>query len=177
MSESIKTLIQKINTNDFKLVQGIVISDSPMRIKLVNDNAMVVPEQLLIIPKHLSKYTQNIVITMSGIAGFTETSNSVDTDDSEILITSEDGGGATREITIDLVDGVTNTHSHGLDTHSHTVETHKHTVKGHKHDIKNLSISKKTATIEVDNSLKVNDYVHLISINRGRYFYVLDKVG
>lgn len=65
-------------------------------------------------------------------------------------------------------------HTHGLNSHTHGLDAHNHTIPSHKHDIK---LSNKTVKIEIDDSLTIGEYVHMLSIGQGKIYYILGRVN
>ncbi len=64
-------------------------------------------------------------------------------------------------------------HSHSLNDHTHSLNDHTHSIDPHKHDLK---IRMKKVKIKIDDSLKVNELVHLLSVGQGKIYYVLGRV-
>lgn len=57
MSEtSIKQVIQGLAQSGIDIIQGVVISVNPLKIKAVKDEKLVIKEDILIIPRHLTNY-------------------------------------------------------------------------------------------------------------------------
>lgn len=103
MAESIKKVIQDMIPADVELMQGTVIAVNPLRIRMVNDEKLVINERICIVPWHLTNYQQ----------------------------------------TCDMAQG-----KDGLMSY----------------------------TITVHNALKVGEKVHVLSLNKGKLYYVLDRV-
>ena len=59
---SLMSCIQKMIPESMKIVTGIVISDSPLRIQLINDEKMVLHKGIICLPKHLTDYETEISI-------------------------------------------------------------------------------------------------------------------
>ena len=59
---SIKSIFQSTMTVDSEMIQGTVISTSPLRIQMVNDAKLVITETSAILPQHLTDYTVACVI-------------------------------------------------------------------------------------------------------------------
>ena len=95
---SIKSIFQTTMTVDSEMLQGTVISTSPLKIQMVNDSKLIVTETSAIVPQHLTDYTVSCV-----------------------------------------VDGT-------------------------------------TSTIKICNALKEGDTIHLLSLQRGKKYYVIDRV-
>lgn len=73
-STSLKQLIQDMAPNDITIIIGTVISEAPFKIETANDDKMVVSENVLTIPPHLSSYTVQADITGGNITGESNTS-------------------------------------------------------------------------------------------------------
>ncbi len=108
----LKGIIQAMTESGEKLLQGNVISISPLRIQMVNDEKLIITERITIVPQHLTDY--QVIMSAS-------------------LITSYE-------------------------------EEHSHSV-----NVNNL--------FTVRNALKVGDRVIVLSLNKGKLYYVLDRVG
>lgn len=102
---SLKGLFQGLIPEAGGVLQGTVLSASPLKIQAVNDDKLVIPSSLLILPKHLTDYTVKAIITANGEA---------------------DGG--------------------------------------------------EEKTLTVQNALKAGEKVHLLSLNNGKKYYILDRV-
>ena len=121
-STSLKGLFQGLVPDPCGILQGKVISTSPLKIQAVNDKKLIIGALLLIVPKHLTDYTAEVDISI--------------------------GGGA-------------------LTAATDTGDAHYHNEK---------SFSLKEGTLTVRNALKTGDNVHLLSLNNGKKYYVLDRV-
>lgn len=119
---SLKQIFQSMSVNGIELMQGTVISASPLKIQITNDEKLILNERIAIVPWHLTDYTTHATFTV--------------------------GGGALDAQT-NLVDG----HTHQLETYTLT--------KG---------------TLTVHNALKVGEKVHVLSLNNGKKYFVLDRV-
>ena len=196
MADSVKELFQKMAGEKTSVVQGIVTSANPIRISLVNDAVMDIPSGLLIVPEYLQKRRKTVTIvtmngtTESGGSGNTGDGGGGNTQSGGSGSTNSGGGGSTgyggSGQTGDCeIDGATHfhylgTHNHSLDNHTHSINnhthglnTHKHTMPAHTHEVK---MTNKSVQIEIDDSLQVGEYVHLLSIGQGKIYYVLGRV-
>lgn len=113
---SIKQLFQGMVPEGAVLLQGTVISVSPLKIKIVNDDKLVIGTNITVVPRHLQDYTT----------------------------------------TVDIANGSINSRTREGDT------------------LSTFSIS--GATMTVHNSLKAGDTVHIMSLQNGKKYYVLDRV-
>ena len=211
MSESVKELIQKMAGEKTSVVQGIVASENPLQITLINDVAMTIPSSLLIVPEYLSKREKKVKIktcdfntesggtveTKSGGTGSTNSAGGGNTVNGGSGTTGEGGSGDTQHLAEIktgecTIDGVShfhyvpehwhglNSHSHTIPDHNHAVNPHTHTIDQHKHEIDKhghfVKIKDTDATIEIDDSLKEGELVHLLSVGKGKIYYVLGRV-
>lgn len=143
---SLKGLFQGLVPDPCGILQGKVISASPLRIQAVNDEKLIINALLLIVPKHLTDYTATVDISV--------------------------GKGTLTSVT--KTDGA---HEHSGGTHGgHDSGNGSHTHDGgaHSHTLKTFAIS--GGTMKVYNALKVGEQVHLLSLNNGKKYYVLDRV-
>ncbi len=143
---SLKGLFQGLVPDPCGALQGKVISASPLKIQATNDDKLIIPASLLIVPKHLTDY--NAVVDISVGKG-TLTSN-----------TTESGGH-------DHSGGTHGGHDSGNGSHSHSGGAHVHPL---------ASFVIKGGSMTVYNGLKVGETVHLLSLNNGKKYYVLDRV-
>lgn len=135
---SIKQLIQGMQIKDIDIVEGEVISANPLKIKLINNEKMVLDKDITVIPKHLTNYTASVDITVTAEAILT-------------FKTKEAGD------------------------HSHTTSEGSTSTDGnHTHDLDTFSIQ--GAQMIVHNSLKKGERVYILSFNRGKQYYVMDRV-
>ena len=196
MADSVKELIQQMAGEKTSVVQGVVSSVNPIRITLVNDSVMDIPSNLLIVPEYLTKRTKTVTIV--SMTGSTENGGSGNTGDGGSGNTQSGGGGNTNSggggytgyggdgqtgvCTIGGADhfhylGSHNhsidSHTHGIDSHTHGLNNHKHSLPEHKH---NISLTNTSVQIQIDDSLSVGEYVHLLSIGQGKIYYVLGRV-
>lgn len=185
---SVKQLLQKMMGEKTTIVQGIVTSENPLIISLVNDTLMNIPSSLLIVSEHLTSRRINVKVTMSNISGRTENGGSGNTGENSGT-TKNDGGGTTgeggagaTETTTQTIAGGQYWHSHSLEAHTHSIPNHSHELNSHKHTIEphdhsfTFGMTSHDAVIEYDNSLKTGDYVHMLSIGDGKIYYVIDRV-
>lgn len=121
-ANSLKQLFQSLVPDPLGIFQGTVVSASPLKIQAANDEKLIIPALLLIVPKHLTDHT-------------------VDADFSI-------GEGAISAAT--------------------------DTAEAHSHRLTSFSVT--GGTITVRNGLKIGEKVHLLSLNNGKKYYVLDRV-
>ena len=119
---SLKQLIQGMNTNDVSLLQGVVISKSPIRVQIIGDEKLILGVNSLYIPEHLTD----------------------------------------REIEIEIEEWETENKSGG--TGESAFASHSHNIEGKK-------------KLTVKGALKTGDTVYILSLNRGRQYYILDRKG
>ncbi|MEG1894648.1 MAG: DUF2577 domain-containing protein [Oscillospiraceae bacterium] len=61
---SVKQLFQGMLPTGAEVVQGTVTSASPLKIQITNNEKLILGENILIIPKHLTNYTATIDISL-----------------------------------------------------------------------------------------------------------------
>lgn len=116
---SLKAMFQGTLAVDSEMLQGTVISVSPLKIQAVNDSKLIITGTSAIIPKHLTDYS--VSCSFNG--------NSLST-----------------------------TYA-GDPSHAHSV-----------------GVSSVSGTVKIHNALKVGDKVHLLALQSGKKYYVLDRV-
>lgn len=63
---SIKQLFQQMNgSNHVEVVQGIVKSENPIKIQIINDEKLMIGENITYIPRHLTDYKTKIDIVQN----------------------------------------------------------------------------------------------------------------
>lgn len=72
---SLKGLFQGMVPDGAGVLQGQVISASPLQIQIVNDDKLVIGESITIVPKHLTNYTATVDIAQGNgtVSGRTAT--------------------------------------------------------------------------------------------------------
>lgn len=55
-STSLKGIFQGMIPADAELMQGTVISASPLKIQMANDEKLIINERITVVPRHLSNY-------------------------------------------------------------------------------------------------------------------------
>lgn len=116
---SIKQLIQGMTGGEVTVIQGKVVSTSPLKIQAVNDDKLMIYQNSLFVPRHLTDYTTSCELSMGG-------------------------------------------------EHSY--------VTGPTSDGSRLTSFAFGGTIVVHNALKAGEVVHLLSLNHGKQYYILDRV-
>lgn len=53
---SIKQLIQGMTSNEVEILQGIVKSERPLKIQIINDEKLVIGQNITYVPRHLTDY-------------------------------------------------------------------------------------------------------------------------
>ncbi|MBQ3551694.1 MAG: DUF2577 domain-containing protein [Clostridia bacterium] len=119
---SLKQILQSMSVGGIEFLQGTVISVSPLKIQITNDEKLIINERITIVPWHLTDHTTQATYTV--------------------------GGGA-----LDSETNVVASHSHKLVTYTLT-----------------------RGTLTVHNALKVGEKIHVLSLNNGKKYYVLDRV-
>ena len=70
---SLKGLFQKLAPTSMSVIRGKVISSQPLRIQAINDEKLVLNENTLCLPSHLSNYTVKVNIQQEGFSAFAAT--------------------------------------------------------------------------------------------------------
>ena len=121
---SLKAMFQETIPIDSELMQGTVISTSPLKIQASNDSKLVITATSAIVPKYLTNYSVECSFGYGGGGGMT---------------ISTKGAGDPR----------------------------------HTHEIEPFTLS---CTANFYNALKVGDKVHLLALQSGKKYFVLDRV-
>ncbi len=127
---SIKQLFQRMMVDGPEIMQGTVISESPLKIQMDGDDKLIINERVAIVPWHLTDYTTK--------ATYRKMDSTLDSR------TKNDGSHA---------DPVGGTHVH----HGEDFNLYKGVIKVH-------------------NALKKGDKVHVLSVNNGKIYFILDRV-
>ncbi len=59
---SLKQLFQNMIPVSIELLQGTIISTHPLKIKITNDNKLIIEENITVIPQHLTDYKTDVDI-------------------------------------------------------------------------------------------------------------------
>ena len=62
---SLKQLFQGLSGDTGEIMQGTVISTGPLRIRMENDEKLVITDRITIVPRHLTNYTTTCTISWS----------------------------------------------------------------------------------------------------------------
>lgn len=146
---SLKGLFQSLQIKEMDILRGVVVSESPLKIQVMGDEKLILSENIICLPRHLTDYRTTVDI-------------------------SAGGGNISGETTTDLSGG----HSHAEgehDGHQGGSGSHIHTGGEHSHGIDMFNITE--AEMTVYNALKVSDKVFILSFNRGAKYYILDRVS
>lgn len=150
-SESLKGLFQQIAGGGLEVWQGTVKSVNPLRIQAINDEKLTIGPNITIVPMHLTDYETVADIALA---------------DGKIASTTAKDGSHGHNYSGSTKSAGGPPHFHGYEgtteetTHAHSLSTF--TLTG--------------AKIKVYNALKVGETVHVLSLNRGKLHYVLDRV-
>lgn len=117
---SLKQLIQGMTGGEVSVIQGKVISTGPLKVQAINDEKLIIYQNSLFVPRHLTDYKTEVTVDWQ----------------------TEDTAGGSG---------------------SAAYAAHKHAIKGRK-------------PITVHNALQVGETVHLLSLNHGKQYYILDRV-
>ena len=63
-SKSLKSIFQGMVRGYAELMQGTVISVSPLKIQMANDEKLIINERITVIPRHLSDYKTKATYTV-----------------------------------------------------------------------------------------------------------------
>lgn len=143
---SLKEVFQGLIPDGLGVIQGKVTSVSPLKIQVVNDDKLILSENIICLPRHLSTYKTTVDIALGGgISSVTGTGQG-----------SHSHGGGEHDEHISGSGG----HSHSGDgLHTHALVTYA--ITG--------------ASMTVYNGLKVGDTVYILSFNQGKKYYILDR--
>jgi len=146
---SLKELLQGIAPEAMTIIQGKVISSSPLEIQALNDDKHIINKNLICLPRHLSTYktTVDIALGSGTINSVTRSGQGTHPHGSS----GEHGG-----------------HVSGDGSHSHP-----DSEGSHVHNVATFNIA--GASMTVYNGLKVGDIVYILSFNHGKKYYILDR--
>lgn len=147
---SLKQMIQSMMPDDLGVLEGTVTNESPLQITLANDAQMVLSQNSLILPDWLTDMEKSIDIRLNGGSIVAQTGQ------------EEDKGAHKHE---------------GGEHEGHTTSDGKHLHEDgeHEHYLRNFDIH--GATIVIYNHLKMGEIVLLLSFNKGKQYYILDRRG
>ena len=148
---SLKAMIQTLTETDTGTLQGTVISINPLRIQMLNDDKHIITENIIIVPRHLTDYETTVDIELENGSIKSETSES---------------GSHTHNYS-----GTTEAAGNPLHSHTYAGTT---ASKSHSHSIEIFNIY--GAKMTVYNALKEGETVHLLPLNNGKKYYVLDRI-
>ena len=63
---SLKGIIQSLHIKDMDIVKGVVISESPLEIRVMGDEKLILTENIICLPRHLTNYKTTADIKASG---------------------------------------------------------------------------------------------------------------
>lgn len=147
---SIKGAIQSLIPDGLGIQEGTVIKVNPLNVQLTNDSAMILNQNVLLVPTHLTDYKAEIDIVLG--------------DEGTVESSTKEGQGLHGH-------GPSGQHSQSEGSGEHS---HPATEGEHIHELDTFSITK--GTITVHNSLKKGEKVYLLSLNKGAKYYILDRV-
>ena len=114
---SLKQIFQGMQVKDMEVHEGIVVSEAPLQIKLINNEKMIVDEDIAIVPMHLTDYITTCDLTMIGETGV---SNTITEDSARVWISKP------------ISDEVIGSHFHRLEALNVTkiqIKVHNHLKK------------------------------------------------
>ena len=118
---SLKQLIQGMAGDGLQLIQGVVESTEPLKIKATNDDKLTVGPGNVIVPWQLTDFKTEVTV--------------------DWLTENRSGGSSAAAFA-----------------------SHNHAIQGRK-------------KIIVHNALRKGDTVHLLALNHGKLYFVLDRTG
>lgn len=127
---SISEAIKGMGARNSELLQGVVISENPLKIQIANDSKLVITNISAIIPRHLTDYETTVDLEQT-------TCSPIIKAETELEIATE-------------------------------------TVNQHAHAVEEFSAYK--LKIKVYNALKKGETVHILAVQNGKKYYVLDRV-
>ncbi|MBQ9346429.1 MAG: DUF2577 domain-containing protein [Oscillibacter sp.] len=146
---SIKQLFQSMMGEGPQILIGTVTGTNPLRIQIEGDEKLVIGGSNTIIPQHLTDYTTKATFELDE-----GTIDSVTEGNGSHTHTNGEHGGHGI--------GGTGRHTHGPDgTHPHHLVTFALT----------------RGTLTVHNALQSGEMVLVLSINNGKRYFVLDRMG
>ncbi len=161
--ESLKSLLQTtFRTND-TIVEARVISAGPLKVQATNDAKLILSEESLIVPWHLTDY--NTTATFALDKGNIDSKTEGDGRHSH-------GSSGTHEHS----GGTHGGHEAGNGSHNHGGGAHTHNNEG-PHDHRIVSFTLTRGTITVYNALKVDEIVYMFPVNDGKKYFILDREG
>jgi len=164
---SLKDCIKDMVPESMNVIRGRVSDVNPLEITAVNDDKHIIKSRLICVPRHLTEYTVECDLTLSGGTINTQT--------------RPDGmhqHGPHGEHPHGPSGGHAQPTGDGVHSHPASEGTHTHPVtpeSNHIHFLETFNIF--NATIRNYNALVVGDIVWLLSFNHGKRYYVLDREG
>lgn len=146
---SLKQLFQQMVPEAMEILRGTVISASPLKIQVENDEKLVLSQNIVCVPRHLSTYTTTIDIRL-GRGGVNSSTGS--------------GQGAHPH----GESGEHGGHTAGDGAHSHPA-----TEGAHAHSLATFALTGVTMTVY--NGLQAGEKVYILSFNHGKKYYILDR--
>lgn len=67
-ANSLKQILQDMMPVSLEVIRGVVISENPLKIQVINDEKMIISENIMCLPRHLSSYQTTVDLpSMSGV--------------------------------------------------------------------------------------------------------------
>lgn len=145
---SLKALFQSMTPESMSVVRGEVISASPLKIQIINDEKMVLHENIICLPRHLTDYSTKCDIVLG---------------EGSVNSQTQLGGAHPHGSS-----GTHSGHTGGDGAHSHPSSEGAHT-----HTLETFNVY--GASIKIYNALKVGEIVFILSFNQGKKYYILDR--
>ncbi|MDR1754398.1 MAG: DUF2577 domain-containing protein [Eubacterium sp.] len=153
---SIKETFQNMIPKSMAVIRGRVISASPLKIQALNDEKLIIRENIMCLPKHLTNYTTKCDIML---------------DDGEIDSETQSGGMHRHSKSSS---GIHDEYSES-DGSQFQEETDNNSELDGEHTHNQTTFNVYSATIKVYNALKENEAVYILSFNEGKKYYILDR--
>lgn len=174
---SFKQLLQSMMPDGDEIMEGTVIQTAPLRIQMTNDEKHVINERVTIVPWHLTDYTTRVSIQQGDGALKSSTEGDGRHDHGSSGEHGHTEGNHIHEHGEhdEHVDG-DGSHIHEGGEHTHDGGEHVHIYEGpHTHHLVSFELFKGIMTVH--NALRKGDKLHILSLNNGKLYYVLDRVA
>ena len=145
---SLKELFQGMIPESLTVLRGRVTQAAPLLIQVDNDPKLILHENIICLPRHLSDYTTTCDIQLAG-------------------------GSINSQTRSDGNHGHGSSGQHGGHTGGDGSHTHPATEAPHVHFLSTYNIF--GATIQVHNALRQGERVFILSFNEGKKYYILDR--
>lgn len=154
---SIKEAFQTMSVPDMSIWEGVVLSVSPMQIQAKDDEKLIIREASIRVPRHLTDYELTGQIISN--TGFVSGSGTVSSGSVSVSMSTGEHSGH------DL--GATGSHTHTISSIN---------LSGAQVTVNGAQITMDHIEISLSDSLNVGDEVLVLSYNKGKRNYILDRV-